>query len=586
MKLTRESLARAALLGLVGAPALLHLLVVRVFGVNMRLWDEIFYFPFVQAVRSGGDWPAWLLRQHNEHRIVPTKLLMAASTVLTGWDARAEMVASVGLGGLIALGFWRLFAPRGGRDLLLFAPIAGLAAGLAQYENMLYGLQTCHFFTVLGVVWAVVWLLRGSRPAFGWALLAGEVASWSILSGLLVWPVGLGVLWLRGAARRRWLAWSAVGAVTILLYFWGFAFPAQLGAPRVGVGSLVPLAAYGLAVLGAPLAAGSFAWARAIGLVVLGGVAWLGLDSWRRRPLSEERIAALALVAFGLLSALVLAIGRYRSEIPALESRYVTYQNLTLVGCYLAAVGGLTTRRALAQRPAALVALALLVPGLAAADVHGLRQARDWGVQLRRAQFALQSFERQPDAVLRTFLPVEPVRAFAPAMRAARLGPFAEPQHLLLLLQPAVGTPGPALRADQVWEQELVCPVDRLDDVAVEMPPEALGEAGRPRLSVWSDGRELGAGPSRVGAPNGRCQVAVRLSRPLAHCAGQRLRVRLEPPAGAATSGPAPLLYPCYYDGAPVTLAGETLGARCLGLELNSISTRLTTGSLLARGNP
>jgi len=68
----------------------------------------------------------------------------------------------------------------------------------------------------------------------------------------------------------------------------------------------------------------------------------------------------------------------------------------------------------------------------------------------------------------------------------------------------------------------------------------------------------------------------------VAGCAGQRLRIRLESPVGTAPLGATALLYPCYYDGGWATLEGESLGERCLGVELNAASTRLAAGSLLA----
>src|SRR6266700_3545425 len=98
----------------------------------------------------------------------------------------APVLGQFAVVGLLVLGLWRLYRHSGGRNLLLFAPVAWLFCNLSQYENMLYGMQMCHYFAVVGVVWALVFLTRWTKVGLALAIVCGVFASVSILNGLLV----------------------------------------------------------------------------------------------------------------------------------------------------------------------------------------------------------------------------------------------------------------------------------------------------------------------------------------------------------------------------------------------------------------
>src|SRR5262245_20552122 len=153
-------------LALVITPLLLPFLLIATLGVEMLLWDEFYYTDFVRAVREGTPWFHWIWLQHNEHRVVPMKLVMIPNALFFHWSRTAEMYVSAVLCCLVVLGLWRLYRRSGGSDLLLFAPVAWLTCSVSQYENLLYGMMTCHWFTVLGIVWALVCLDDpGTKPS-------------------------------------------------------------------------------------------------------------------------------------------------------------------------------------------------------------------------------------------------------------------------------------------------------------------------------------------------------------------------------------------------------------------------------------
>jgi|GEM_PF-2481986 len=562
-------------LTLVLAPVAGQFLVVFFLGVNTPVADEFFHVRFVQLLRQGSGWLPAVWMQHNEHRIVPVKLTMALLAPFVGWNLKAEMYVSAVLAGLTVLGLWRLYRQAGGKDLLLFAPVAWLYCNLSQYENMLYGLLMCHYFTAAGAVWALVFLDRRSRSGLVLAILCGLVASLSIVNGVLVWPLGLFLLLARRERLARTLTWSGAGAATAFLYFATFTTPQGLATMHVTPGDLPRMARYALAALGSPLAAGSIPWSAVTAGALLLLAAALGLRWIRQgRDRVREEAPLGSLVLFGLLSCAVIAAGRALTGVPALESRYVAYTALAFAGVYL-----LVSRDAESsgesplRSPRLAAVLALLIPGLIAADVQGLRDAQLWRLTRLREQFLLQTYDRQPDAVFGDPAFVRQLRAsMAPYLRAERLTAFAEPQHLLLLTRSdereAVG---PVLPSDPI-ELRLVCPVDVLRDIAVTLSREGPPDPSNVSVSVWSGGRRLAVRdlPVSALASGWAGWVPLTLAEPLRGCQGRELILRIESRDATPATRITLWTYPLYYDGEARHGSQPLAPGRSPGLLLNN----------------
>jgi hypothetical protein len=566
-----ESLRSRVGLALTLLPILGQFLAVFRFGVNTPVADELLYLEFVRALRTGFRWVPMLWSQHNEHRVVPVKLVMLILQPFVGWNLKAEMYVSAALAGLTVLGLWRLYLRMGGRELLLFAPVAWLFCNLAQYENMLFGLQMCHYFTVAGLVWALVCLARGDRLGVGLAAACALVATLSILNGLLVWPLGLFVL----AARREppaWrIAWAATGAAAFGLYFLGFAAPG-FAALHPTLRDLPRVALYTLRLVGAPLAAGSVTRAAGIALALLAAMSLLAIAEWRRRGGERLRGAALpaALALFGALSCALIAAGRVLTDVPPLQSRYIAYSVIAFIGAYLAAARA-AERGGRAPALGLAAALALLIPGVAAADLRGLADARLWRNARLRDQFLLQTFDRQPDAAFGGPDALSSVRRLAPYLRAERLAAFGEPQQLLLIArwdQPRAA--GPILPGRPV-ELRLRCPVADLHDAGVALSREGTAFDSTVTVSLWLDGRRIAAREVLVAqlAAGWVGLVQVPLPVPLRGCAGRPLTVRIDTPGASPAARVTAWTYPAYYDG-DLRQAGAPLApGRSLGLALN-----------------
>src|SRR4051812_2071582 len=79
---------------LVLLPGAVQAAIVTAFGSRMFLWDEFVYVPAFREIGEGKPWLHWIWLQHNEHRIVWTKLLFFAHAGFSGWNPLVEMYVS------------------------------------------------------------------------------------------------------------------------------------------------------------------------------------------------------------------------------------------------------------------------------------------------------------------------------------------------------------------------------------------------------------------------------------------------------------------------------------------------------------
>jgi hypothetical protein len=552
-------------------PLFLPFLLIAVLGVEMLLWDEFYYTSFVRAVREGGDWLPWLWLQHNEHRVVAMKIVMIPNALLLHWSRTAEMYVSAFLCTLVVLGLWRLYRRSGGSDLLLFAPVAWLVCSLSQYENLLYGMMTCHWFTALGIVWALVCLDRPGAGSFAAAVFFGCLASFSILNGFLVWPVGLFLLLARGRRLTVSAAWLAIGLAAVALYLKDFQMPG--GRPPLDLSpiAIAKTGLYAVVSLGAPLAGGSVAWGFAVGtllIVLAAATVWSWWRSGRER-LRDEALPA-ALLLFGLLSCAMVSVGRAAMSVPALESRYITYTTLSVIGGYLLICKAMWRRgETIATSPRFTAVLGLLAAGIVASNLHGFDHARDWRVARLRERFILQTFERQRDQDLTGLYFVPELRKFAPYLRDERLGPFAVPKDLLLLLRWQEGMPLGEILPGRAVEQTLVCPVEDLHDMALSFATAGRANTSQVLLTVETGGRRLVSRTIPAASLPDSTWFQIPLDEPFRGCEGREIRIRVESADAVPGNGVTLWSYPPYYQGA-LRQGGIPVQDRSLGLTLNA----------------
>lgn len=168
---------------LVGAVALAHYVIVWKCAVNVPYWDEWEAFGGVERLPDHLSWD-WLLTQHNEHRILFTRLQTWLLFKFNGWDIatqiRMNFVIFLGMVGYLTWMVHRAVpaAPQWFLALCFLSQITDLAA-----ENHVWGFQSQFHITLLGLMVSVSLLfcreISWRRVGVGLSVLLLSIYSFS-----------------------------------------------------------------------------------------------------------------------------------------------------------------------------------------------------------------------------------------------------------------------------------------------------------------------------------------------------------------------------------------------------------------------
>lgn len=314
------------------------------YAVDVPFLDQWELVPFLEKSSQGQLTLGDLWAQHNEHRIFFPRMIMLGLAHLTHWNICWELVVNVLLAcGIFAVLAWQIQATRkelGVEPLKWAVPACAVVVfSLCQYENWLWGWQLQMFLEVLALVSAIVLL---ARPQFGWgrfvaASALGIIATFSFANGILIWPLGVGMLLAVEAKRaQRFCAivfWLVIGIACVGAYMHGYEKPVEHPPLAAFFNTPLTSAAYILKYLGSACAqygnGGALpddVWAVIFGIA---GPATLAWSAWtiivNRIANCRALLPYFALGAYSLASAVLTAVGRAGfSSTQALASRYCT----------------------------------------------------------------------------------------------------------------------------------------------------------------------------------------------------------------------------------------------------------------------
>ncbi len=384
----------------------------------------------------------WLWQQHNEHRLILTKLLLGADLRLLHANQKlllASIFAIQALHWLVLawsmrrLGGWRGPLWRTGAGLsafCLFCP--------SQWENLICGFQTCFvlpgLFATLSFVGLLLYWLAGRNQAqrHAWKFLLGSIiaalaASYSLANGSLLWPILIAATWLLKLRRPAVLSYLMTGAISTGLYLHNYTTPLQHANPGVSIRSPLNILKYLAIYFGS-------SWVRQnIHLAVFFGVVGLLLASafllrWRRFAEQDSPLALQLLLTllFCVGSGILTALGRVNfGYAQAFSSRYQTVALLfwgSLGLLLLSAAAHLPSPARMLMTQGLI--LAVMVRGATAARVP-LRATQEHAFQLRAAAAALITDADDREQLLEVFPAPDLVLSVAPFMRAQHLSIFA-----------------------------------------------------------------------------------------------------------------------------------------------------------------
>ena len=334
------------------------------------MWDGTILF--LQKFRAG-DWTS-LFSQHNEHRIVLTRLLFMVEFGALGGTGGFLIAANYVFVALAAATFWRaliwLHAPgatRAATGIGGFALLAWLSLW-TQDNNFTWAFQSQFFMAQLLPLWALLLLARSAGRAdvsarYFWAgLVVGVLSAGTMANGLLALPLMVVLAAFLGTTRLWLCALIVAAAGTIALYLHDYHAPA-------GHGSLVhslqsdPLGVfiYTFRYLGSPLYFLLGQQSAAASVAAIAGAvlttASLATAVWsiRTRPRRPVILALLLFIAYIGASAFMTAGGRLLLGLDtAFASRYTTPAIMAWAALFCIHAGGLL--RALEREGAGRIA--------------------------------------------------------------------------------------------------------------------------------------------------------------------------------------------------------------------------------------
>jgi hypothetical protein len=338
-----------ALIATYAAPIAIAIFFVKNFGVNVPHWDQWALIDFFLKIQNFSVSFQDFFAQHNEHRILFPRIIIAILAFLSGWNNKLEMYFSLLLG-VISFGLLYLIALKGFyqnkyKHLLLFHTSNILCCfiffSLVQQENYLWGFQITWFLINFCLISAIACLVfmeeKKFHIAFIWAGLFCLIASFSSAHGLLTWLALLPlIIFSAGSLRDRALRtslWISAFALAIVIYKIGYIKPEN--HPDTGFFIQQPVASikYLLTLLGS-LFWNAFLPRQWLGLLLLTNFSAFNI-AFLRHPYSTFSHLIrpwLSIGWFTVLFAVITTVGRAGFGVDqAASSRYVSISILLLI---------------------------------------------------------------------------------------------------------------------------------------------------------------------------------------------------------------------------------------------------------------
>jgi hypothetical protein len=336
-----------------------YVLVVLHYSVNVPQsdeWENVIPIA-ARAVHGNLGFGALWGQQFNEsHLFIPNIIfaLVAVSTrfnvrVVIGISAICQCASFFVLLGLVRTYFARTV------NVVTVVALGVIWLTMGGIDNALWGYQIQLSLTVLFVTASLLFLAftgqgrRHERYALAASMILGLAACATTIQGFLVWPVGLLVLLWKGPGLRaeisKLVVWCSAAALALVAYF--ISYQSSLAysgcsagkscTVRYGLEHVGPAFSYLLALLGnfipvndGVLNTGGNAHLvtyQVLGGLLLVGAVWVVAKSWRERRQSLNGWVPVALIVFGLLWDISIALSRVAAgALQALESHYSTPQ--------------------------------------------------------------------------------------------------------------------------------------------------------------------------------------------------------------------------------------------------------------------
>ncbi|MET0253464.1 MAG: hypothetical protein ABW214_05485 [Terrimicrobiaceae bacterium] len=364
--IVRPIVVKALLILLGVLPALALLACIRAFAVNIPFMDDWQFVPLLEKAKNGTLTLEELWAPHDEHRLLIPRIIIIASMFATGGDYRAQSYITFAVVAVVSVCLlWLMMRLNGNRDSVLWAWVLANIALFSpiQFHNWLWPMQFAYFlpYTFLALCFCTLYARIGAVPKFVVAAAFALAGNYSFVQGNLIWPAALPIILFapdilsKGARRKFAMAWIALGALAVTLYFRGlehnsaapdYAYghegvPPMLSTLRLlqeqPFNTISRMGLFMLSMFGNSIARGfpvssNLVFSQICGLIVL-ILAVIGLAvAWRRRLFFNHALPWTCLLLFTFLTAAFVCVGRvWRGDLQPLTPRYTTFGTLCIV---------------------------------------------------------------------------------------------------------------------------------------------------------------------------------------------------------------------------------------------------------------
>jgi hypothetical protein len=473
------------------------------FAVNMIFYDQWKDVEVIRSAQTGTLSLSTLWAQHNENRILFPNLIV----LLLAYTTHFNVVVEDYLNGLLAIatagliiGAHRRRSPS--TPWIAYCPVALALLSFFPLGDTLFGFNLSWYLVLFGLATALYLLDRPvpTRLTLIAAVAAAVLGSFSSLQGLLIWPAGLAILFLRRRSVTAMIVWVASAVVTTTIYFVHFnlalagddnssVWAHPLESIRFFFSTIGDVLGYFIP----PTSGAGSTGDLLLGLLVFAIALWALVLGFRRDASGGSPIG-VALIIFGLLFTASITLGRFQLGLSS-AARYSIFTLTIWVGAYLVLLSRLLDGRREGNpttgdvpdhdpspptkrwvRVVTLAALALLV-GLIGLQVMsgfsgGLNNAAGWHSEEVDIADVSVNIDKAPDDLVESQLGsygpdfLRQMAAYARANRLSLFGTSAVAEYtrqgLIPDLVTAVTRPtyGATLSGTTVFDASVIYPAD------------------------------------------------------------------------------------------------------------------------------
>ncbi|MBF0458387.1 MAG: hypothetical protein HQK99_10890 [Nitrospirae bacterium] len=397
-------------------PVLIMFVYLSMFGVNVPYMDEWDEMHRVNSFLQGRHTLIELFEQHNEHRPATQRIGKIFIGSLTSCNSKSEMIFTQ-LSMIIALlviyiEFRKILEKKS--YLIFFLPVPYIILSLRSWENILWANQSCIYYCVLFGLLTFHFLSKINSATnkynlplqFFFGAVSAAAASFSIISGLLVWPAGFFQILVSGKINRTkmLLLWAAIGAVVFILYFHNYVKPSQHPALDGFLKYPVATINFFLYTTGSSLFSGTTV--RLIsGFFIV--AASLLLLLFVNRNFLQKYSFWIASLCYFLVTVILIAIGR-AGLLPnywTMTDRYITFVLMIPICLYVIYLGLVSSGEKLNKLTGTIViALSIfMLVSIINSFIDGYKSGRSEKLRREILAYYLSTYRYQPDEVLERF---------------------------------------------------------------------------------------------------------------------------------------------------------------------------------------